>query len=90
MSESADFQNAMALLQSGRRKEATKEFLNLYTKVRNIGLRLQVIDALMSSLDPIRETNKLIKVADDGIIITQQLNRPDMKARLWQLRLRTL
>lgn len=81
MSESTDFQNAMALLRSGRRKEATKEFLNLYTKVRNIGLRLQLIDALMSSLDPIRETNKLIQVADDGIKSAEQLSRPDMKAR---------
>ena len=80
MSENTDFQNAMVLLQSGRRKEATKEFLNLYTKVTSIGFRLQVIDALLSSLDPIRQTNKLIEVADDGINIAQQLNRPEMKA----------
>ena len=82
MSENTDFQNAMALLQSGRRKEATKEFLNLYAKVTNIGFRLQVIDVLMSSLDPILQTDKLIEVADDGINITQQLNRPDIEAHL--------
>jgi hypothetical protein len=82
MSEKNDFQNAVILLSSGRRKQAAKAFMCLYDNATDAGFKLNIIDMLMSCLDPIREVDKLLQVVNDGINIAQQLNRQDLVPHL--------
>lgn len=82
MSEENNLKKAFALLQSGRKEEAAKELLALYEKATNNGYRLEVIDVLLSALDPIKENDKLIKTADEGVKIAHQMNRKDVEAYL--------
>lgn len=80
MSDVDDFKNAVALMNAGKGQEAAQEFWRLYRSVRNAGLRLQVIDALMNAVDPVRENSTRIALANEGMHIAQQIQRDELRA----------
>jgi hypothetical protein len=82
MSEINDFEQAVALLRNGRKRQAAKELWDLYFKVANKGFRLQIIDALVNALDPFKDLDRLVKTVSEGIGLSDQMNRGDVKAYL--------
>lgn len=80
MSEKNNLQNAINLLTQGRRKEAAVELLNLENKITEKNLRIQLIDASLSALDPINENEKLIEMSGEGIKIVGDYNKRDIQA----------
>lgn len=80
MSEEDEFKKAMSLLMSGRRKEASASLLPLYQQARKKRFKIQVIDALLSALDPIVENHRLIDMASEGVSLADELGESDLKA----------
>jgi len=64
----------------GRRKEATAELMLLESTVRDKGLRLQIIDAALSALDPVRENGRLISLSEEAVGISRHYGRKDLES----------
>lgn len=86
MSEKDNLQNAINLLMNGRRKEAAAELLNLESKITDKNLRVQLIDASLSALDPVKESDKLIEMSEEGIKIAGDYGKKDMQAHFMSRR----
>ena len=80
MSEKIDFKKAMSLLMKGRGKEASTVLLPLYQQTTKKGFKLQLIDALLTALDPLQENQKLIDMAFEGIRLANELRASDLQA----------
>lgn len=86
MSEKDNLQNAINLLMSGRRKEAATELLNLDNKIMDKNLRIQLIDASLSALDPIKEGERLIEMSEEGRKIAENNSKKDLQAHFMSRR----
>lgn len=86
MSEKDSLQNAINLLTSGRRKEAAAELLNLDSKIMDKNLRIQLIDASLSALDPIKEGERLVEMSGEGIQIAGNYGKKDLQAHFMSRR----
>ena len=83
MSEKNDFEQAIALLSKGRKQEAAKELWTLYTTVASKSFRLQVIvDGLVNALHPFKDLDQLMTVVNEGISLSEQMNKADIQAYL--------
>lgn len=80
MQEKSRLQNAINLVMQGQRKEAATELLALEKIITEENLRIQLIDAALSALDPIRENKKLIELSDEAIAMTNKYGRKDLQA----------
>ena len=80
MSEGKYFREALSLLLSGRRKEAAAKLLPLYEHAISKHFRIQVIDALLSALNPIQDNQKLVELASEGIGLANELGTTNFKA----------
>jgi len=80
MSEENDLKKMIELLMAGKRKEAAAGLLNLYPRITKKELRLQLIDASLSTLDPIKENQKLIEMSAEGVKIAEDLQMPNLQA----------
>src|SRR3989338_8170802 len=74
MPEKNRLQNAINLIIEGRRKEAVAELLALEKVITDKNLRIQLIDTMLSALDPVKENAKLIELSDEAITITDNKN----------------
>lgn len=86
MSEKDNLQNAINLLMSGKRKEAAAELLNLDSKIMDKNLRIQLIDASLSALDPTKDGGRLIELSGEGIKIAGDYGRKDLQAHFMSRR----
>jgi len=75
MSEKDNLQNAINLLMNGKRKEAAAELLNLNSKIMDKNLRIQLIDASLSALDPVKEGERLIELSGEGIKLPEIMTK---------------
>jgi hypothetical protein len=80
MSKENDFKKAMSLLMSGRRKEAAAVMLPLYQQATKREFKIQIIDALLSAIDPILENQRLIDMASEGAKLACELGATDLQA----------
>jgi cell division protein FtsB len=80
MSEKDRLHNAINLIMQGQRKEAAAELLALEKIITDKNLRIQLIDAALSALDPVSENDKLIKLSEEAIAMTDKNNRKDLQA----------
>ncbi|MBU1445733.1 hypothetical protein KKD70_00520 [Patescibacteria group bacterium] len=80
MSKKDDLQSAISLLQQGKRKEAAAQLLSLEAKITDKGLRIQLIDLLLSALDPVDECERLIILSSEGAKIANDYGRKDYQA----------
>lgn len=80
MQEKSRLQNAINLVMQGQRKEAVTELLALEKIITDENLRIQLIDAVLSALDPIKENAKLIELSDEAIAMTSKYGRKDLQA----------
>lgn len=80
MSVEGDFKNGMSLLMSGRCDEASAIFLKLYGQNISKSFKIQLIDALLASLDTLNESEKLISLVSEGVTIAEQVNDLSAKA----------
>lgn len=80
MSEKNDYKKAISLLMAGRRKEASTALLELHQRTTKKGFKIQLIDALFSALDSIKENQKLIDISSEGIKLASELRIPDLQA----------
>lgn len=80
MPEENNFEEAMGLLKTGRRKEASRIFLQLYQQTTNNRFKLQILDPLITALDPTQENKKLIDLCSDGIDLAAVLGFSDLQA----------
>lgn len=80
MSEENDLHNAMHLLANGSRKEAATQLLSLYRRTTKTGLKLQLIDTLLGTLDRLKENDLLISLSTEGFTLAEQLKRADLQA----------
>lgn len=81
MSEKDTFDRAQQLNNQGNAEEATKLLLSL-CESRNLVTRLNAIFALLVTLDPITENDKLLRLADKGIETAAQLGLSNERAYL--------
>lgn len=58
MSEKDDVNRAVAQLLNGNRRQAGVELLNLYNRVNQKYLKVQIIDGLLTALDPVERDKK--------------------------------
>ena len=86
MSEKDNLQNAINLLMNGKRKEAAAELLNLDSKIMDKNLRIQLIDASLSALDPTKDGGRLIELSGEGIKIAGDYGRKDLQAHFMSRR----
>ncbi|MCE9643072.1 MAG: hypothetical protein K8Q97_01960 [Candidatus Andersenbacteria bacterium] len=80
MSEKDDLQQALMLLQAGKRKEAAAQLLNLESRVKDKLLRLQTIGLALSVLDPIEDNKKLLLFSEEAIKTSQRFGDKDWQA----------
>jgi len=80
MLDEDNFRKAMDLLLSGRRKESSVILLDLYKRAVRTGFRLQLIDALSTALDPIKENQELIDMTSEGIKLAGEMRMPTLQA----------
>jgi hypothetical protein len=80
MSEEDKLKNILILVEQGRRKEASLEILLLEKTLVNKNLRIQLIDAAQSALDPIKENETLVRLCSEAIQISKDFNRFDLRA----------
>jgi len=73
MSNENNFKEAIDLLMTGRRKESSVILLDLYKRVVQSEFKVQLIDALITALDPIKENQNLINMASEGIKLAGRL-----------------
>ena len=71
---------------SGRRKEASAALLPLYQRTTKNGFKIQIIDALLSALDPILENQRLIDMASEGARLAGELGATDVRAHFMSRR----
>ena len=74
MSEKDDVNRAVAQLLNGNRRQAGVELLNLYNRVNQKYLKVQIIDGLLTALDPVKEIKKLLEFSEAGIRISKKLH----------------
>lgn len=79
MSEKDKLQNAISLLADGHREKAAAELMILETVIMDKNLRIQLIDAALSAIDPVKENGKLIQLSDEGISIADDYDRKDLQ-----------
>jgi tetratricopeptide (TPR) repeat protein len=75
-----NFKRAMALLNKGYKKQSALILLRLYEKSTKIGFKIQLIDALITVLDPMEDNEKLIELSSSGISLASALNVADVGA----------
>lgn len=80
MSEENKLQNAINLLTQGKRKEASPELLSLEKIITDKNLRIQLIDASLSALDPVKENKTLIRLSAEAIDIATEYQKNDLLA----------
>ncbi len=80
MSEENELQTAMNLAASGKRKESATRLLGLYRRAVKPTSKLQLIDALLSVLDPVKENTSLVDLSTEGISLAGQLKFTDVQA----------
>lgn len=80
MSENNKIKDAIAMFVRGEEEQATTQLLALESKVKDKNLRLQIIDILLSSLDPIDENLKLISLSTEGEEIANYNGAKDLQA----------
>lgn len=80
MSAETEFARAMSLLSSGRRKEASAIFAALYDRATQHGAKIQLIEALLSALNPLGENQRLVDLASQGIQLASESRLPDIEA----------
>lgn len=73
MSEENKYKRATDLLMEGKRKEASTILLTLYKQTTKRGFKVQLIDALLVALDPIKDNQKLIDMSSEGIKLASEL-----------------
>lgn len=80
MPEEDNFTRGLKLLEAGRRREAVGELSEAYRRALNPNARLQIIDALLSALDQIKDNEKLLALTAEAIAITQTLQNDEYRA----------
>ena len=80
MPEESDFEKAMNVLMSGQRKQASVLLQQLYQQTLEKEEKIQIIDALLTTLNPIEDTQQLIMLSSEGIKLTNELGILDMQA----------
>lgn len=80
MSEEDRLKNILNLVVQGRRREASSEILLLEKTIINKNLRIQLIDAAQSALDPIENNEVLIRLCSEAIQISKDYNKYDLRA----------
>lgn len=80
MSEENEYKKAMDLLMVGKRKEASTVLLDLYGQTTKKGFKVQLIDALLSALDPVEENQRLIDISSEGIKLANELETPALQS----------
>lgn len=80
MQEENKLQSAISLLVQGRRKEASTELLSLEKIITDKNLRIQLIDAALSALDPVKENETLIRLSTEAINIAREYQKNDSQA----------
>lgn len=80
MAENDDIKEAMAMLIQGAEQKAIAKLLALESQTTNKRLRLKIIDLLLSSLDPIDKTTKLIALSDEGAKIADNYGAKNLQA----------
>ena len=80
MSENDDIKEAVAMLTRGEEQQATAKLLALESQVKDKNLRLQIIDILLSSLNPIDQNLKLISLSTEGEEIANYFGAKDLQA----------
>ncbi len=73
MLEENNLKNALQLISVGRRGEASRILLNIYKRTTNQDIKLQVILALIVSLNQIEHNKLLIQLCNEGIKIAAYL-----------------
>lgn len=81
MSEEETFDRAQRLINQGNSKEATKLLASL-CESRNRVMKLNAIFALLVTLDPITENDRLLRLVDKGIETAAQLGLSNERAYL--------
>lgn len=71
MSEKDELKKAMELMEQGKRSDARAAFLALEPKLKDPNLRLQLIDASLGVLDPLKDNTTKIRLATEGIQIAK-------------------
>ncbi len=67
MSEKDELKKAMDLIEKGKRSDARAALLALEPNLKNPNLRLQLIDASLGVLDPLKDNTTQIRLASEGI-----------------------
>lgn len=80
MSAEDKLKNILVLVAQGRRREASFEILLLEKEITNKNLRIQLIDAAQSALDPVENNELLIRLCSEAIQISKDYNRNDLRA----------
>ena len=81
MSKEQELNTARQFASSGKKEEARKILLKLY-KSTNFDIKLNAILILLAVIDHVRENEQLIKLADDGIEISQKIGKNDVHVYL--------
>jgi tetratricopeptide (TPR) repeat protein len=75
-----NFRRAISLLEAGRRQDAVAELSKAYQQETRPGVRLQIIDTLLSALDQVKDNERLITLTAEAIAISQKLQQDDYRA----------
>jgi tetratricopeptide (TPR) repeat protein len=75
-----NFKAGVSLMEAGRRKEAIAELSEAYKKEMRAEVRLQIIDALLSALDPIHANQTLIDLTAEAIAIAEDIHQDEYRA----------
>jgi len=83
MSEEQELNTARDFASLGKKEEARKILLKLYESTNlNMNIKLNVILILLAVIDHVRENDQLVKLADEGIKISQKIGKVDVKLYL--------
>lgn len=80
MSEKDELQKAIELVISGKRPEARVALLGLEPRIQNQCLRLQLIDAILSVLDPLKDNAKQASLSVEGAKIAEAFGLLDLQS----------
>lgn len=80
MSEKSELQNAIGLVLQGDRAAARAALLSLEPRIKDQHMRVQLIDAMLSVLDPLTDNAKQVELSVEGAQIAETIGLPDLAA----------
>jgi len=80
MSERDEIKKAIELATQGKHSEARDAVLRLEPCIKELGMRLQLIDVAMSVLNNVKDNAKKAALSHEGTRIAEKIGRPDLQA----------